>query len=512
MATIPTTDFGPLPASGVPRGQLPNPGAVAAGFSETAGSFAAAGQDAAKDEYLQALTHRRAAEAAQAIRNEVGASTSAAQHEQKARDLLSGMQADPQYANNPTGIIAPLQDALNRLADDQVQAAPNSEIGLSVARKTASTNADIMTKANAWVPERGTQLAKGQLVEQVNIAAHAAGTMGSVGELAAFADKWHKEQDPHIANLQADAGAYSEKVDAQMAEAYAGTRSHKDPVGFTQELGSADSWLTKHLPAGQHEKYRDLAKASLFGLGQDAHMDVLTSGTTTIGKAYSLLLTDDLKPDVVYAQQKEIESKKLDATTNPNLPDDKRKEILADLDTQSKVLSNLDLAARKRAGYNPTDPSGVAVLEKIDADYKALFPNGNSGKSSTKDLSALLKLQHDVAAAAGSNIVSRSARDTMVKAIGIAQEKALGTEADNTGGILGAVGAKTGWFTWRSARQSGDATLNEYLDPKHGLLGNLTPEQRNVARITYIEQLNSANDLKQNVDADAAQAMARRKQ
>lgn len=500
MPQIPKIDEGGRPDSGVPRATLPTfDGNV---FRTAAGELESLGQVAARGEAAQRDALQKALDAKQKIVDTVTATRSAGDFEEALRNRADQIQQ--QFLDTPEKAPDEFTRQARQMADDAMKAAPNGAVQLELAHRTESAVDAGTHGMHTWAQLRMTQKAKSDMTELVNQATRGAEDQLTPGMLASYAEAKHQDLDPLFEKLTADHKTAKQDIDREMAKAWVTAAGARDPVGTMKALdapygGAQGDFLVNHLTAEDRKSLRSQVQSSFDGMGKFKHMQVLKEGVDLTGNAYDLFRHGELTSGAVYSMDRSLQQKKAAIALDPNMDEASRKDQLASIDLQSKTLRALDEANRKQSGFDAADDEGTRTT--LLGDYDKLFKQ-DEGKAG-KDLASVLKFRHDLAKEYSAGKISRAVFGTMDKGVSLALPQALAKETSNTGwSILG--------FEHRSVQQSGNAALNDLLDPKTGPMGNLTEKQRNDARVFYVEQLNDALENGRNLDSASAQVMARR--
>lgn len=496
MPQIPAVDYGQRPDSGVPRAVLPADGS--AGIEKGANAIEGLGDMAYKDEAAHQKALDDALKAKQKIVDTVTATRSAGDFEEQLRNQADAIQK--QLVDTPDKAPDAFTESARRLADDMLKAAPNSEVGLALAQKSGSVINQMTGEMHSWAQLRMTQKAKSDMTVMVNQATRGAEDQGSVAGLEAYARVKHATLDPLFEHLTGDHKDAKIKFDNELAKAWVTAAGARDPVGTMKALDSKDGFLVKNLSGEDRDHLRKQTESSFTGMGKFKTMGVLKEGIDLTGNAYDLFRKGELNSGTVYSLAKSIEQKKMAVSLDPNMNKESRDAQLSSLDLQAKTLQALDDANRKQSGFDAADDDRTRA--KLIEDGDKLF--GKDAGTNAKDLGEILKFRHDLAVAYAGNQITRSTFGTMDKHLSLILPRSMSKETGNTGTFFGF------GLPWQSARQAGNVALNDYLDPKNGMLGNLTPKQQSDARVLYMEYLNNAMEQGQTIDEASTQSMARK--
>lgn len=497
MPQIPKIEYGAIPSTSVPRGELPSVEGVVSPIREGANTVSDLGNVMQRGEEDQANALQRALDAKQKIVDTVTATRSSGDFDEGLRSQQADLQQ--QFLDNPEKAPNEFISRARQMADDAIKAAPNSAVGLSLAQKTAASIKTATNEMHVWAQARMTQKAKSDMTVMVNQATRGAEDQLNTTMLEAYARNRHAVLDPLYENLTDDPKAAKSKLDEEIAKSWATAAGTRDPVSTMRALDEKNGFLADHLTAEDRQHLRKQTEASFEGMGKTKEMNTLKEGVDGTGQAYELLRSGDPRFSVVMDSMKRtVEQKKQAIALDPNMSESSRASQMKLLDKQTDTLRYLDMASRKQSGFDPTTDENVRG--KLLADHDKLFDKDH--KSTAKDLSSILEFRHDLAKAYMSNQISTADRNRMDQSVSLAIPKALTKEKNDTWHL--------GLFNWRNPRESGNKALNDLMDPKTGMLGNLTPKQQNDARLYYMEQLNDAMQNGANVDATATQTMARR--
>lgn len=496
MPQIPGVDYGQRPDSGVPRTVLPADGS--AGIERGANGIENLGDMAYKDEAAHAKALADALEAKQKIVDTVTSTRMTGDFEEKLRNQMDAIKRD--LVDTPEKAPDEFTTRARQLADDMLKAAPNSEVGLALAQKTGSVINQGTGEVHSWAQLRMTQKAKSDLSVMVNQATRGAEDQGSVAGLEAYARVKHASLDPLFESLTADHKDAKLKLDNELAKSWVTAAGARDPVGTMKALDSKDGFLVKNLSAEDRDHLRRQTESSFTGMGKFKTMQGLKEGVDLTGNAYELFRKGELTSGTVFSMAKSLEQKKQAVSLDPNMDKAARDAQLKNIDVQMKTLQSLDDANRKQTGFDATDDERTRATLIENADK--LF--GKDAGTNAKDMGEILKFRHDLAVAYAGNQITRSTFGTYDKHLSLILPKSMSKEQSNTGTFFGFA------LPWQSARQAGNVALNDYLDAKNGMLGNLTPKQQADARVLYVEHLNLAMEQGQNIDEAATQSMARK--
>lgn len=492
MPQIPGVDYTTRPSGHVPQGGeiLPFDGGSQA-LKE--GANALGDFSDARQKTLDAITLAK-----QKIVDTTTATTSAQDFEEKLRAQTTMLQQ--QFADTPEKAPAELLKAGRQLADDTIKAAPNSQVGLKLAEKTASSIDQSMTSIHSWAQARMTQKAKSDLTTLVNQVTRGAEEQYGPGQLAAYAAAKHKDLDPLFEQLTGDSGKAKEHLDNEIAKAWVTASGARDPINTLKALDSEKGFLVDNLSTEDRKSLRAQATASFEGMGKVKQINVLKEGIDQTGKAYDLFRTGELTSSTVYSMRKANEQKALAISLDPNMSDKDRAAQIKNIGLQNETLRQLDIANRKQSGFDatPDEDTRGKLVEAHDALFKA-----NDGKAG-QNLADILKFRHDLAQAYSDNKISRNDLNRFDKSVSLAMPKAMAKEASTTGYHIPILD-----WNWRNPRESGNVALNDLMDEKTGLFSNLSAKQKNDARLYYVEQMNDAMENGKPMTAEATQLMAR---
>ncbi len=500
MATIPEVDLGPLPASGVPRAALPNPGAVAQTFSEGGAALENAGQSAAKDEYLQALTYRRAQEAKQAIVNEVDATRTAGDFEEQLRGQARSLQE--QFNDNPQGAIQPFLDSARRFADGHVNDAPNSEVGLAVARKTASSIDSAMTQMHSWADARDTQRSKNIFSDMVGAATKGAESQPNLGMLQQNIADVRANLAPIAAKLHVDADGELRKLATEMTKSWFIGQKDRDPVNGLNSLAAAKGPQVDHLSVEQRDSLHTELTASLDNWGKAQQSRLVAGHVGQVGDLYEAYKDGSLNSTTIAAVQRANLEARLAEKTNPSYTGQQQTDNVNRLKETGVAINAMRQVYEHGIAHDAQDDHD-RVAELIQAKFDLTKKDkGAAGKS---DLQRLADYQDKLLAAAADKKLSGGTFATMFTGVALDLQAAQVSEKSNTWHVSVKDAWTQGTIFPKTPREAGNDEMNGRPEFK-----SLDAEKQNAARLMYMRDANAALKAGAKFDDDTARKSARR--
>lgn len=530
MAKIPRLDSGARP-SAVPSGALPGANQGAAPLTDALGNLADVGYKiAADEEQRHALQMQKALEEKQAIVNEVGASRAAGDYEEGLFSTTEKLKKD--FWENPEKAPEQLLAEGRRMADQQIQAAPNTATGLEVAQKTAARLDAAMREIHNWALSRQTQKAKGDLEVQINQFTAGAERMPNDSALSAYlASADEKLGSQFIKVLGADAGKRMHEVRAAAVDGWARVRGAKEPFVVANALENPDpnSPLIKYADKDARKSLRSALEASAEGLTKTREYEQIKQNIAHGGKIASAYLTGDPQfAGIVVSERRSIAEQRLalaaklkhdDAAFKALGIDPKGKTdegLLALLEDREKFVNALDHANRRQISLTAQDdPASVGAL-MVQMNKALKSRNG-------KDMAAIAKQQTNVAVALAGERVSGATATQMFQTMALAMQ----TAADNQEDVWGPNTTKR----FHAPREAGIAELNRQLGGAweqvagggaieqaasfkqpifQGPYSSLSPETKAAIRLDYEAMFNAAVSAQQATDEKATRRMALR--
>lgn len=495
MAQIPQIDLGPLPASGVPRGELPSPESISAPLAMGGEVLETIGKEVSKEERIQAYIHRQALEKKQAIVNEVTSARYAGDFEEMLRANSQGIQQE--FWDSPDKALTAFYTRSRALVGEAVDAAKkdNSEIGLAVAQKAdASVNRE-MTAMHSWAQSRMTQKAKNDLSVTVNQTTKAAEDLPTVEALSSFLDAKQKELSPLFSNIHGEvAGEKLREMRSTAAKAWVLKHAEQDPLATAAALDAPKGPLVDNLDGADRKSLRSDVQQIGENFGKVRNWQILKESAARNTELMDTYRSGELKASDIGSVLRANAEQQNAARIDPKYTPEQKAEHLDSLKTQEKFLSALKTAKQKELPFDATD--NPEMVESLYQRQEGLFKK-NKGAAG-KDLSDALKFQADLTSAYADKNISAGTFTTMFKGLSLDLTAALKKEEGNTGEWY-----KFGMF--KSARQAGNVEMNDLTE-----FQNLKPDQRIQARVFYMTQFNAAIESGRVVDEKATRAMARK--
>jgi hypothetical protein len=500
MPQIPGIDYAQRPAGRVEGAQPSNPELAAAPLAEGAravGDFTDERQRAV-DEQQRQLDQIDAAR--QKILDTTTATRTVGDFETQLRGQLSALQK--QHADNPDKVGQEFVTAARATADDVVRNAPNTAVGLMVARQVESSINSYAKSNEDWASRRATQMAGNNLQVAVNRATRGAEDVGGPEALGAYARRQWGVLRANAENLTPNSKEFQQKLYNEIAKSWVVAVSggangrDPDPVRVMQALDAPKGFLVDSLTTEDRKSLRAQVQASNEGVGKAKQMRVLMENVDQAGQVYDLYRTGELNSGVAYSLQRANEQKRLSITLDPNMDEHAKQYQLKSIDQQNDMLRYLDIAQRKQSGFgaNPDQK----VRRELLKSYDDLFSNESS--SPAKNLEAIGQFRHDLAKEYAAGNVSRADLDRMDRGLSMALPRNMANATKEM---------RDSWttFSWRQPRVAGTAHLADLFDDR-GVYGNATEKQKNEARLFYIEQLNTAMEQGAPITDETTRGMA----
>lgn len=491
MPQIPATDRTQRPSGQVGRPTLPTIDGGAEAASQAAGAFGELGQAAAKDDDARQQALDAALAAKQKIVDSVASTRAAGDYEERLSSLSQQMQKD--YADTPDKAPAAFLDAARGAADDAINGAPNQEVGLALAQKTAASINSMMVGMHTWAQGRMTQKAKSDLTVLDNQVINGAATQPDLKGLSNYLTIKKAALDQAYKGIHADPDAEWQKTASAATKNWFISRGDIDPVAGLNALNEAKSPGIDNLNGDQREEVRKSLQQSLVGFGKKEQFKVVAANVKNIQGLYDAHLDGSLDSKTLDAVQNANALEQAATKIDPKLTPEQRDANLGQLQQTSKAIDALAQIHREGLRYDGVDDP--EMLSKLLEDRKDLFktPKGENGN----DLLRVADFQKRLLAAAADKKLSPGSFQTMFNSVSLDMPKALEAEAKNTG-----PGPWAFWHT-QTPREAGNEAMNKSPDFLH-----LDPEAQSRARIMYMGMLNDAMKSGGDTSTKSVTAMA----
>lgn len=416
------------------------------------------------------------------------------------RGQLAGLQK--QYADHPDKVGPEFVTAARAAADDLVKNAPNTAVGLAVARHVENSINSFAKANDDWAGRRATQMAGNNFQVAVNRATRGAEDVGGPAALGAYARQQWQTIRNDAGNLTANPKDFQQKFYGEIAKAWVIAASggangrDPDPVRVLEAIDAPKGFLADYLTAEDRKSLRAQVQASFEGVGKAKQARVLMENVDQGGQAYDLYRTGEFNSSTAYSMQRANEQKRLAISLDPNMDEGSKRAQLKSIDQQNETLHYLDVAQRKQSGFG-ANPDQKVRRELLKA-YDGLFSNESA--SPAKNLEAIGQFRHDMAKEYAAGNISRADLDRMDRGLSLALPRNM---ANATKEMQDASGS----FSWRQPRVAGSAHIEDLFDDK-GVYANATEKQKNEARLFYIEQVNEAMERGTPVTDETTRAMA----
>lgn len=504
MAKIPRIAQGDRP-SAVPGSSLPGAGSGVAPLIDAIGTLTETGYKIAADaEQEQALIKRQATEAKQAILNEVNASRHAGDYEESLVSATEKLKKD--FFDDPDKAPEQLLVLGRQLADQQIQNAPNTDVSLDLAQKTASRLDSAMREMHNWAQLRQTQKAKGDLSVIINRATAGAESVSTPAALEGYIKTKEAELTAVFHNvLGSEAPGKMAEMRSGMARSWVLTMGDRDPLGVLAALDAKAGPLVDYLDVGTREALRKDTKSSFEGLQKTRELDAIRAGISSNRKlAESFMAGDPGFAGVAFDQRRALEEQKkavaaqmsLDTSVLKKLGVDPQgqtgDEVVKVLDARLAFVDAIEKARRRQTAFNaPDDPTSVTAL--LLQQQKAMTSKNG------KDTKAIVEFQRDLAIAISNEKVSGSTASTLFKTMSLSMDQATSNAEDPTGLNL--------YLAWRYPRVAGDMELNDQFN---GQFKKLDKNVQAKARLEYMRLFNAAQESGTTIDGKSARKLALR--
>lgn len=449
-----------------------------------------------KSEQAAARRLRASLEAKQAIVNEVDANVRSGDYEEGLRGLSSDLKA--QHFDDPLKAAPDLLKQARTNTAAAVKAAPNSVIGLKVARAAAARTRTAMNDIHTWAAARQTQQAKNNVSVLMNQATRGAESMLSLPGLTAYIKAKEQELKVPFQNIHGkNAGDKMQEMKTGAVRAWALSRSDTDPLTVMNALDAKRGPLVDNLDATQRETLRNSAKASFEGLEKRREMDTIRRGVSQNSEIYEAFIHGNLKGGKILATKREIEERLKALASDPTISKKNRLAVQKTLKSREKFIDAIESVRRRQNSFDAEDD--VGTVTKLYQQHNALFVE-NAGEAG-KDLTAWLKQQERLAIAYSDEKISGGTFNTLMKAMSLALPTAQEFESENVG-----YGVELLGFSYRSPQQVGNLVLNEQFETSSFI--NLPPDVKNSVRRRYLRLFIDGSEKGQTVSAVEARKMA----
>ncbi len=490
MPQVPETPRGNRPDGQVGRARLPAENGAEA-FALGANAVEGLGQADAKldDARQQGLNDALAAK--QKIVDSVTAARSAGDFEENLSSLSVQMQKD--YIDTPDKAPAAYLEAARGAANDAINAAPNSAVGLALSQKTASSINSAMVGMHTWAQGRMTQKAKSDLTVMDNQVINGAAAQPDLKGLSNYLLIKKAALGQAYKGIHGEPEAEWQKTASAATKNWFVSRGDLDPVAGLKALDEPKGPGIDNLNAEQRDSVRKELEQAVVGYGKKQRFAVLESGVKNVQALYESHLDGSLDAKTLDAVKNANMLEQASTKIDPKLTPEQRDANLGKLQETSKAIDALASIHREGQRYDGTDDS--ETLTKLLQDRKDLFktPDGENGD----DLMRVADFQHRLLAAAADKKLSPGSFQTMFNSVALDMPKALAAEEKNTG-----PGA---WAFWHSQtpREAGNEAMNKSPDFMH-----LDADAQSRARIMYMGMLNDAVKSGGDTSTKSVQAMA----
>jgi hypothetical protein len=477
-------------------GGAPRIDTLAADITGALGKLAGTGYEIAAD--VEARESKRLADALaakQAIVDEVEATRRAGDFEEAAVGLSDSLQQ--KHWSDPQNAIPEYIAEARRQADEQIRTAPNAEVGLQLARATASRISAGTRDLHSWVSARQTQKAKADLTAMTNHVTRGAESVGTPDALASYLADKETSLAPVFQKVyggEADARMAALKRDA--TRAFVSVGGERDPLGMLNALDARSGPLVDHLSSSDREALRKETKASFDGYGKAREMETLKKNVGHNRDVFDAFQAGSLDAGTMYSLQRTLAEEQKAIKVDKRLSPEQKAAQGTLLAERAAFLDAMEKARRRQTQFDAEDAPGT-VAELIQQQH-ALFKAENGVKGN--DLSEWSKQQTRLMEAFGDKKISQSTYNTMFKELALALPDAATAE-----------GKKTGWdfyvYQWRTPREAGVAEMNRLVA---GEFRAMTPEQRTAAQVRFVQLYNDAHTVGASVTEKQATTMARK--
>lgn len=487
MPQIPQTERGARPDGGVGRAVLPSGDGGAEALAQGAGALATAGAAADKDAatFQQGLDDALAAK--QKIVDSVTSTRAAGDFEEKLSSLSTQMQKD--YVDVPDKAPAAFLEASRGAADDAINAAPNSAVGLALAQKTASSINSSMVGMHTWAQGRMTQKAKSDLTVLSNQVVNGAAAQPDLKGLSNYLVIKKAALGEAYKGIHADPEAEWQKTASAATKNWFVSRGDLDPIAGLKALDAPKGPGIDNMDADTRDSVRKSLQQSLVGFGKEQNFKVVVANVKGIQGLYDAHLDGSLDSKTLDSVQNANALQQAATKIDPKLTPEQREANLGQLQQTSQAIDALAKIHREGLHYDGTDDS--ATLGKLLQDRKDLFktPEGENGN----DLLRVADFQNRLLAAAADKKLSPGSFQTMFNSVSLDMPEALTAEGNNTGSF---------WHT-QTPREAGNEAMNKSPDFMH-----LDPDAQSRARIMYMGMLNDAMKTGGDTGTKSVTAMA----
>lgn len=503
MAKIPKLPYSERPSS-VGRARLPESGVPEAlgGLSKLAG---AGFQLAHNEEMAEAQDLRAVLEAKQAIVDEVETGRRVGDFEESVVGVSE--QLKKTFWDDPAKAPEQLLDAARKMAERAVDDAPNTVVGLDLARKTNARVDAAVREMHNWAQTRQTQKAKGDLSIIVNRATAGAESVASLPALGAYIARKEGELSWVFQTIHGgEAPAKMAEMRAGIARSWALATADRGAEGALTALAALDAPkgpLVDNLDVKARESLRSDAKASLAGAFKAQMLDIVRRGVAQNNDLFQAVMKDpqDAGGALIAArqaletQERVLQAKQpLDVETLAKYGVDVEgaspNEILASVKDRIKYVKALDFTRRQMIGFDAEDDL-TAVAELLDSNEKL-----KKGPKNGKELSEVVRQQARLAETYSNKRLTTGTFSALFKNAALSVQAAMANAEDPRGLNV--------WMAWRYPEVAGNMKLNELF--KQNVKIDKATQTR--IRIDYMTQFNEASESGRAVDGNRAREMA----
>lgn len=439
-----------------------------------AAALSAVGRTLQQQEIVEARKIQKAIRDKKAIVDTVAAGRMAGDFSAVSRAASEDIQKD--FLDDPENAAAEYNRQARDAADTMLQNAPNTAVGIQLARASTSEINSESRRISQWAFSRQTQIAQENLQVTVNRTTEGAENLFTTGELGKYLKGARAELLPHLKNVQgAKAEATMRSIEEDGTEAYFFNKSHSDPINALAELDAPSGPQVDFLTSAKRQRLRKLMRSSLEGLGKVRQDELLKAGVSQNSDIVKSLTDGSLDSGTVWRLRRSMESQKASILEDNRFNDAQAKAQTEIVDERVSLLNAADNIRRRSLKFDGTDD--ILTVNSLRVKQDELFTQDLGAKG--QDLLEWVKQQRRVMEAISNKKLSQSSADKFLKEMALRLDDALEDEGGKTGS----------WWRSRTAREAGNQELNSRVEFK-----NAPPEKQAAIRLDYIEALNQISE------------------
>lgn len=480
MAKIPRLSQSDTP-SAVPRGEVradPVPGAIVDVLGTAAGGFA---NIAAQKEAAALKARAEAKEKWDAIQNEIKAGELSSDFEQQLRDHIRTEQEAVAEDTNPADVIAPFMDGARKIANSFIKAAPNSAVGLMVARVTTDRISQAQKQMDDWARDATIQRARGMAAKKFSASSRDVAAAPDPQALTTMLSE-RREELRAAASFSFPAAELQSKLDEweqDTIEEFVRNRSPRDPWGMRDFLDAHP--LGAKLSSASRKALRSITRADEEGYAKTQRQELLAEGISSRleqVEAYRQNPQDPALPGAIWGRKKALREKRVALeveVAKGRMTDAEFRRQSEELGREDQILDALDIVRRSQ-DWPETDDTATAARLRIQNEK--LFEVSGA----EPDLPAVRQFLDDLILAARAKQITPATFARWKDNVMAAMPDAAAREAGTTG-------RWRVFDAWRTPRQLGNRAIGDIFKVR-----NASPEVQERAYSLFIDRLNASKE------------------